>query len=153
MQHSRRQVVQPLRFLRMKHFRFALIAFVSAVGAASAQDEERRAPPVEIPDLSNLDEYIYEPKSTVKFGFRYISGAKASFSGQGRIPSPEDPGAATGANLSRNYHDGAVQPDARVVPRLDSGGNPIIDPESNTAVFDPITPDGRTNTWNYTDAS
>ena len=137
----------------MKHFRFALIAFASAVGVASAQDEERRAPPVEIPDFSNLDEYIYEPKSTVKFGFRYISGAKTSFSGQGRIPSPEDPGPATGANLARNYHDGAVQPDARVVPRLDSGGNPIIDPESNTAVFDPITPDGRTNSWNYTDAS
>ena len=137
----------------MKHFRLALVAFASAVGVASAQDEERRAPPVEIPDFSNLDEYIYEPKSTVKFGFRYISGAKASFSGQGQIPSPEDPGAATGANLARNYHDGAVQPDTRVVPRLDSGGNPIIDPESNTAVFDPITPDGRTNTWNYTDAS
>ena len=44
--------------------------------------------------FSNLDEYIYEPKSTVRFGFRYVSGAKTSFSGQGRIPSPEDPGAA-----------------------------------------------------------
>ena len=94
MQHSRRQVVQTWRFLRMKHLRFALIAFVSTVGLASAQDEERRAPPIEIPDFSNLDEYIYEPKSTVRFGFRYLSGAKTSFSGQGRIPSPEDPGAA-----------------------------------------------------------
>lgn len=137
----------------MKHFRFALIAFVSIVGLASAQDEERRAPPIEIPDFSNLDEYIYEPKSTVRFGFRYLSGAKTSFSGQGRIPSPEDPGAATGANLLRVYHDGSVQPDARVVARLDNGGNPIIDPQTNSPVFDPIAPDGRTNTWNYVDAS
>src|SRR5215207_11753235 len=105
MQHSRRQVVPISRFLRMKHLRLALVTFVSVVGLASAQEEERRAPPVEIPDFSNLDEYIYEPKSTVRFGFRYISGAKASFSGTGRIASPEDPGAATGANLVRSYHD------------------------------------------------
>jgi hypothetical protein len=137
----------------MKHLRLALFTFVSAVGLGYAQDEERRAPPVEIPDFSNLDEYIYEPKSTVRFGFRYISGAKTSFSGQGRIPSPEDPGAATGANILRVYHDGSVQPDARVVARLDNGGNPIIDPQTSSPVFDPIAPDGRTNTWNYTDAS
>lgn len=137
----------------MKHLRFALFAAVSTLGLAHAQDEERRAPPIEIPDFSNLDEYIYEPKSTVRFGFRHISGAKTSFSGQGRILSPEDPGPATGANLRRVYHDGAVQPDGRTVARLDSSGNPIIDPQTNSAVFDPISPDGRTNTWNYTDAS
>src|SRR5215207_4290828 len=110
MQHSRRQVVPISRFLRMKHLRLALVTFVSVVGLASAQEEERRAPPVEIPDFSNLDEYIYEPKSVVTFGFRYVSGAKTSFSGQGRLPSPENPGSATGANISRVYHDGAVQP-------------------------------------------
>jgi len=137
----------------MKHLRLALFALVSTVGPVFAQDEERRAPPVEIPDFSNLDEYIYEPKSTVRFGFRYISGAKTSFSGQGRIPSPEDASDATGANLTRVYHDGAVRPDARTVARLDNSGNPIIDPQSNQQIFDPIAPDGRTNTWNYTDAS
>src|SRR5688500_16552649 len=153
MQHSRRQVVQTRRRLRMKHLRLAFLAFASTLGLAFAQDEERRAPPVEIPDFSNLDEYTYEPKSTVRFGFRYLSGAKTSFSGQGRIPSPEDPGAAIGANQLRVYHDGAVQPDARVVARLDTGGNPIIDPQTNSPAFDPISPDGRTNSWNYTDAS
>jgi hypothetical protein len=136
----------------MKHLRFALIALASTLGVAFAQDEERRAPPVEIPDFSNLDEYIYEPKSVVTFGFRYISGAKTSFFGAGKIPSPQDSGVATGANLRREYHDGLVQPDARVVSRLDGSGNPVIDPQSNTAVFDPIAPDGKTNTWNYTDA-
>src|SRR5678815_4773944 len=103
MQHSDRHVVQTWRSPRMKHFRFAVIAFASTLGLAYSQDEERRGPPVEIPDFSNLDEYIYEPKSTVRFGFRHLSGAKTSFSGQGRIPSPEDPGAATGANLRRVY--------------------------------------------------
>lgn len=137
----------------MKQFRLVLIALASAYGIAHAQDEERRAPPIEIPDFSNLDEYIYEPKSTVRFGFRYISGAKTSFTGSGQLPSPENPGPATGANLTRVYHDGAVRPDGRTVGRLDNSGNPIIDPTTNTAVFDPITPDGRTNTWNYTDAS
>jgi hypothetical protein len=137
----------------MKYLRFALFAFAATLGVAFAQDEERRAPPIEIPDFSNLDEYIYEPKSVVMFGFRYISGAKTSFFGTGRIPSPNDPGAATGANLQRIYHDGSVQPDARTVARLDSSGNPVIDPQSNTAVFDPVSPDGRTNTWNYTDAA
>ncbi len=137
----------------MKKLRLALVAFASTLGVAHAQDEERRAPPVEIPDFSNLDEYIYEPKSIVTFGFRYIGGAKTSFAGRGKIPSPENPGAATGANLERVYHDGSVRSDARVVARLDGSGNPIIDPQSGSAVFDPIAPDGRTNTWNYIDAS
>ena len=137
----------------MKHLRLALFAFASTLTVAHAQDDERRAPPVEIPDFSNLDEYIYEPKSTVTFGFRYLSGAKTSFSGHGTIPAPENPNAEKGANLSRVYHDGAVQPDGRTVARLGSGGNPILDPQTNTPVFDPVAPDGRTNTWNYTDAS
>ena len=136
----------------MKLLRHLVFAFVAALGVAFAQDEERRGPPIEIPDFSNLDEYIYEPKSVLAFGFRYIGGAKTSFSGTGRIPSPENPGSATGANLLRVYHNGRVQPDARTVARLDAGGNPIIDPQSNTAAFDPIAPDGRTNTWNYTSA-
>ncbi len=139
--------------LRMKHLRLALFTFAAMLGVAFAQDEERRAPPVEIPDFSNLDEYIYEPKSIVTFGFRYMSGAKMSFFGQGKIPAPETLGAPTGPNLQRLYHNGGVQPDARVVARLDAAGNPIIDPQSNSAVFDKIAPDGKTNSWNYTDAS
>ena len=137
----------------MKHLRLLVVAFASLAGLAFAQEEERRAPPVEIPDFSNLDEYIYEPRSTLTFGFRYVSGAKTSFSGRGSLPSPEDPGAARGANLQRAYHDGAVQPDGRVVSRLDNSGNPIIDPQTNNPIFDPIAPDGRTNSWNYTDAN
>lgn len=134
----------------MKFLRFVLVVSALALGVLHAQDEERRAPPTEIPDFSNLDEYVYEPKSTVIIGVRHLSGAKATFSGQGSLSTTEDPGPATGANLTRVYHDGAVRPDARVAPRLDASGNPIIDPQSGTQVFDPIAPDGRTNTWNYT---
>lgn len=135
----------------MKQLRLALMVFASALGIARAQDEERRAPPTELPDFSNLDEYIYEPKSTVTFGMRNLSGAKTSFAGQGRIPSPEDPGPATGANISRRYHDGQVLADTRVQPRLDNSGNPLTDPSSGAPLFDPIAPDGKTNSWTYTD--
>ncbi len=137
----------------MKHLLLVLLALASTCAVSFAQEEERRAPPVEIPDFSNLDEYIYEPKSVVTFGFRYIGGAKTSFSGKGKLLAPEDPGAALGANLLRSYHDGRVSPDARVVARLDSSGNPVIDPQSNSASFDPVAPDGRTNTWNYANSS
>src|SRR5688572_27458742 len=124
----------------MKQLRLALVVFASALGLAHAQDEERRAPPVEIPDFSNLDEYIYEPKSTVTLGIRRLTGAKTSFSGQGKINAAEDPGPLTGANLLRVYHDGSVQPDTRVAPRLDASGNPIIDPQTGVSVADPIAP-------------
>ncbi len=135
----------------MKYLRFVLVVFASAVGVAYAQDEERRAPPTEIPDFSNLDEYIYEPKSTVTLGFRYLSGAKTTFGGTGRISSPDaNAGPATGANLNRVYHDGSVRTDGRFTPRLDDSGNPIRDPNGNQ-LFDPIAADGKTNTWNYID--
>ena len=137
-----------MKLLRLTFFTVATTACV-----VFAQDEERRAPPVEIPDFSNLDEYIYEPKSTVVMGFRYISGAKTSFFGQGKVPSPEILGALSGANLQRLYHNGGVQPDGRVVARLDAAGNAILDPQGSAAAFDPIAPDGRTNTWNYSDVS
>ncbi len=139
----------------MKHLRLALVAFASMVGLAHAQDDEaRRAPPVEIPDFSNLDEYIYEPKSTLTFGVRYVSGAKIGFAGGvGQILSRNEPGEATGTDAIRIYHDGAVQPDARSVGRVDDQGQPVVNPDTGLQYFDPITPDGRTNTWNYTDLS
>ncbi|MDO8542530.1 MAG: hypothetical protein Q7S40_18980 [Opitutaceae bacterium] len=136
----------------MKYLRLVLLLSAATHGLAFAQDEEqRRAPPTEIPDFSNLDEYIYEPKSTVIIGVRHLSGAKASFSGQGSIGSAEDPGLATGANLTRTYHDGRVNPDTRVAARLDTSGNPIIDPQTGSQVFDPIAADGRTNSWSFSD--
>jgi hypothetical protein len=132
--------------------RLLLVVFASAcVFARGQEEEERHAPPIEIPDFSNLDEYIYEPKSTVRFGFRNLGGAKVQFSGNATIASPRDPGPATGANQSHYYHDGAVLADTRKAPRKDSEGNPMLDPESGTQISDPIAPDGRTNNWAMAD--
>lgn len=140
----------------MKYLRLALVAFAFPLGLAYAQDDEqRRAPPVEIPDFSNLDEYIYEPKSTLTFGVRYLSGAKVAFGGStGRISSLNAPGAdTTSTDTARLYQDGAVQPDARTVGRVDEQGQPVINPDTGLQYFDRIPADGRTNTWNYTDLS
>lgn len=134
----------------MKQFRLALVVFASALGLARAQDEQNRQPPTEIPDFSNLDEYIYEPKSTLIIGMRYLSGAKTQFSGRGLLAAPEAPTDATTPNIIRTYHDGSVSVDARGGNRVDGGNNPIID-GSGSATFDPIASDGKTNTWTYTD--
>ncbi len=137
----------------MKHLRLALVAYVSVLGFARAQDDQNRAPPTDIPDFSNLDEYVYEPKSILSISMRQLSGAKTTFSGTGSLPSPDTPGPATGANLFRVYHDGSVSADSRLAGRTDSGGNPIIDPLTGGQAFDPIAPDGHTNTWSYADPS
>lgn len=136
----------------MKHFRLSLVVFAAALGLARAQDEQSRQPPTEIPDFSNLDEYVYEPKSTLIIGVRRLSGAKTQFFGSGKLVAPEIAGDASTANLLRNYHDGIVSADARTASRYDVGGNPIIDPSSGAQFADPIAPDGKTNTWSYADA-
>jgi hypothetical protein len=139
----------------MKNLRFALVVLASAAGIARAQDDQQQQrPPTEIPDFSNLDEYIYEPKSILSYGYRNLSGAKMQFAGKGSLAATgEDPGALTGRNLARIYHDGSVSPDSRTAPRLDSSGNPVRDPDTGSQIFDPISPDGRTNTWAYQNSS
>lgn len=137
----------------MKQLRLALVVFASALGLARAQDEQSRQPPTEIPDFSNLDEYVYESKSTLIVGTRFLSGAKTQFFGKGALVSPEATFDATTANLLRTYHDGQVSPDARTAARIDSSGNPVTDSVTGVQVFDPIAPDGKTNTWNYTNTN
>jgi hypothetical protein len=136
----------------MKHFRLALLVFASALGLARAQDEQSRQPPTEIPDFSNLDEYIYEPKSTLIVGTRFLSGAKTQFFGKGTLAAPEGFTDATTANILRAYHDGSVRPDARTATRVDASGNPVIDSVTGVQAVDPIARDGKTNTWSYADA-
>lgn len=137
----------------MKQFRLAFLLFTFAAGLMRAQDEQQsRQPPTEIPDFSNLDEYIYEPKSTLIVGMRYLSGAKTQFFGTGTLAAPEPASDATSTNVQRTYHDGTVGVDARFAVRTDANGNPVTDSVSGGQIFDPIAPDGRTNTWNYTDS-
>jgi len=109
-------------------------------GCLLQAQEERQAPPTEIPDFSNLDEYIYVPKSTLHLGIRNISGPKTSFSGKGKLTPTDQTGSATGANEYRLYHDGSVSPDGRTTVS-DSG-------DGLSASF-PVPNDGKTNTWAY----
>jgi hypothetical protein len=135
----------------MKYLCFALLV-LGSTGVLRAQDEENRRPPTEIPDFSNLDDFVYEPKSAMTIGIRHLSPAKAAFGGGGTIFSTlDEPGPPTGANLLRHYHDGTLQPDARFAPRTDQSGNPVTDPLNGNQIFDPVAPDGRTNTWAYAD--
>lgn len=136
----------------MKYRRLAVLTLLSVLPLAHAQDEDQQSqkPPTEIPDFSNLDEYIYEPKSTVILGFRHLSASKVQFSGTGTIPALVDPSPGAGG---RYYNDGAVRTDTRSAPQLDSSGNPMIDPTTGQISYQPITPDGKTENWNYTSQS
>ncbi|MBC7367582.1 MAG: hypothetical protein H7343_12375 [Undibacterium sp.] len=118
-----------------------LVFSLCAIAACSLQaQEERQAPPTEIPDFSNLDEYIYVPKSTLQFGFRNLSGPKTSFSGKGNLLASENVGTATNANETRLYHDGSVTADARTT---------AVDNGDGTSTTIPVPNDGKTNTWAY----
>ena len=131
----------------MKLLRFApaLVLLTLCVAARADDDDKQAQPPEEIPDFSNLDEYIYVPKTTVNLGTRFLSGPKTSFHGQGLIPSPEDPGSdPTIAGIDRTYHDGRVDPDSRTV---------TVDNGNGTSTTVPVASDGKTDTWSYDSAS
>ena len=120
---------------------------VGPPGAGQGEDEEQstnKAPPEEIPDFNHLDEYIYTPKSTLNYGFRYSAGIKATFSGNGLIAAPEAALDHTTPNISRTYHDGTVQPDGR---------SETIDTGDGVTVVVPVPNDGKTNTWSYVSPS
>ena len=78
--------------------------------------------------------YFAPPKNTISIGLRVLSGPRISVSSTfGIVPFSTNPGDPNNTSItSRTYDDGAVFPDTRT----DSNGNPI-------------TPDGRTNSWNY----
>jgi len=126
-------------------YRFCLVFLLLALSivplrAADDDSESNKAPPEDIPDFNHLDEYIYQPKSILNYGFRFSAGIKASFSGNGIISAPESLPDAFAPNISRTYHDGNVQPDTRTM---------TVDNGDGVSVTVPINPDGKTNTWVY----
>jgi hypothetical protein len=131
--------------------RFLLIALSVAclpVAGLRAADADEKPIPEEIPNFSQLDEYIYVPKSTVSLGTRFfLRGPKTSYQGQGINPSPVNPGDASTVNvpnISRTYIDGTISPDQRTVTiNAGLGGEQEV----------PIASDGRTNTWSYDNQS
>jgi hypothetical protein len=139
--------------ISMRYLRLALCVACLPVAALRAQqkDEDKGPVPEEIPNFNQLDEYIYVPKSTMSLGTRFfLRGPKTTYSGQGENPStvnPVDSGDTPTTfipNTSRTYIDGSVQPDGRTVTiNTGLGGETQV----------PISPDGRTNTWSYDNAS
>jgi len=135
----------------MRFLRVALCVACLPVAGLRAQqkDDENKGPvPEDIPNFSQLDEYIYVPRSTFSLGTRFfLRGPKTTYAGQGENPSTVDPGdlASTQVpNISRTYIDGSVEPDQRTVTiNAGLGGEAQV----------PISPDGRTNTWSYDNAS
>src|ERR1700691_6156568 len=101
-------------------FYLGLLLSMLAIGPLRAADDQddsetNKAPPEEIPDFNHLDEYIYQPKSILNYGFRFSGGIKATFSGNGVVAAPEAFVNGTAPNISRTYHDGNVQPDTRTM--------------------------------------
>jgi hypothetical protein len=118
--------------------RFAALCLLSAITAFADSDA-----PVEPP--SNLffdtDVYVYEPKFTIRFGARVLTGAKSSFSGFGIVTDTvQSIGDTTSTNAQRTYHDGVVGVDTRTV---------VVDDGNGATTSQPITPDGKTNTWGF----
>ena len=99
----------------MRFLRVALCVACLPVAGLRAQqkDDENKGPvPEDIPNFSQLDEYIYVPRSTFSLGTRFfLRGPKTTYAGQGENPSTVDPGdlASTQVpNISRTYIDGTV---------------------------------------------
>ncbi len=111
---------------------FGLCAGLLLYSTAVAQEEEQRArPQVDIPDFSNLDEILYEPKSTMALSLRYVGRAQAVFRGLGTIESAHEASDLV-SDVTRTYDNGSVGVDTRT----DGEGGRIAN-------------DGRTNTWNF----
>jgi hypothetical protein len=132
----------------MRVLLLALCVACLPVARVRAADEEQKPVPEEIPNFSQLDEYIYVPKSTLSLGTRFLlKGPKTTYQGQGINPSPVDPGdnsTVNVPNISRTYIDGTVSPDQRTVTvNAGLGGEQQV----------PIASDGRTNSWSYDNQS
>jgi hypothetical protein len=136
----------------MKRHCLALLCSAALLAPAlRAQDDEQQKskPQEEIPDFSEVDQFIYVPHSAVNFGFRFITGPKVQFSGNGVIPalagengSTQD---GTTPNIARVYHDGTVVTDSRTI-NVDNG-----DGTTSSVPLNGV--DGKTNTWGYTNDS
>jgi hypothetical protein len=132
----------------MRYLLLFLCVVCLPVTGLRAADADEKPVPEEIPNFSQLDEYIYVPKSTLSLGARFfLRGPKAAYQGQGIDPSPVNPGGPLTdniPNISRTYIDGTISPDQRTVSiNAGLGGEQQV----------PIAPDGRTNAWSYVNQS
>jgi hypothetical protein len=124
---------------------FALCHVHGQYGAPKddSDEKEQTQPPEEIPDFNNLDEYTYQPRSTLNYGLRFMPGPKVTFGGQGVVVAPESVPDTTTPNIYRVYHDGAVDPDGRSLAIGTGSGTGSV----------PVAADGKSNSWSYIDPS
>ena len=121
--------------------RFLVLCLLTAT-AAYAEEDAAPEPPSNL--FFDTDVYVYEPKFTLSYGMRSLSGAKSAFSGTAKITDASQRIAGvTGTGEDRIYHDGAVRVDPRGVSVDDGNGG---------SVNVPITPDGKTNSWGFGEA-
>jgi hypothetical protein len=84
------------------------------------------------------------PKWTMQYGVRGLMGASSTFGGTGFVESVQTQGIFTDKGIARAYHDGTVGVDGR---------RTTIDDGTGHVTTVPVTPDGKTDTWSYTNAS
>jgi hypothetical protein len=129
----------------MKKPFLALFLLTATAAFAQSQTDAEPAPPEMPTNLTfDTDVYFIEPKFTLSYGARGLTGTKASFHGTGHISTSQDVGPVTGNTAARTYHDGTVGLDARTT---------LIDNGDGTTTSVPISPDGFTNTWSFTSAT
>jgi hypothetical protein len=119
-----------------KLFACLVLAFVAPIFGSLYAQEGPPPDQYEPPPPVGMDvDYFAPPKQKFFIGFRVLGGPKVSFSGSGNIPTTSNPGADS-TTTNRTYDDGSVSPNTRTDVTTGAG---IVD--------------GRTNTWNYDDAS
>ena len=134
----------PLSCPRMRKQSLLLLATLVVAAPLFAEDDEKKAPqPVENLYFAT-DEYIAIPKYTFSYGYRALSGSKATFSGTSRIYNT----AATLFDLSTTKFTEASMTTARIY----DDGSVGVDTRSD-GTGRPLVSDGTTNTWTYEHAS
>lgn len=123
----------PLSRLRMRKQTLLLLATLAAIPAfAQSDDDKPAAQPVENLYFST-DEYVAIPKYTFSYGYRALSGSKASFGGSAIVQSLSNNIGDLGLTTeTRVYNDGSVGLDTR----KDGNGRDLPS-------------DGTTNNWAY----
>ncbi|HXB01521.1 MAG TPA: hypothetical protein VNV15_01725 [Opitutaceae bacterium] len=120
-----------------KLFACLALAFVAPIfGSLYAQDEGSEPEQYEPPPPVGMDvDFLAPAKQKLSVGFRVLTGPKVRYSGSGIIPSGVNP--SPDVNGIRRYNDGFIDPDART--------------DATTGA--PITPDGNSNTWSFSNQS
>ncbi len=131
----------PLSCPRMRKQSLLLLAALVAA-PLFAQDDEKKAPaPVENLYFAT-DEYIAIPKYTFSYGYRALSGSKATFGGSSRVFN----------KLATAFDTSVVPTGSTTVARIYDDGTVGVDTRSDGAGR-PMASDGTTNNWVYEHAT